>query len=100
MVGAGDPRSLDVSGEAPNLAARLQSIAEPGTLLISDELRRMLGRRVDAQDLGQVAVKGWADPLKVWKVRRGVPQLDRFEVRMAERHTPMVGRAAEAYVLL
>ena len=59
MVGGGGPRALDVSAESANLAARLQAIAEPNALIISDDLRRMVGGRIDARDLGRRSIKGW-----------------------------------------
>jgi len=100
MVGGGGPRALDVSAEAANLAARLQAIAEPNALLISDDLRRMVGGRLDARDLGRRAIKGWTRPVKVWQVLGIASRSDRFEARTAERHTPMVGRTAETAMLL
>jgi predicted ATPase len=100
IIGAGDPRGLDVTGEAPNLAAQLQSLAEPNAVLISDELRYLMGSTIEAQDLGQKAIKGWSEPLRIWRVKHVVRDVDRFGARITERYTPMVGRANELATLL
>ena len=66
-----------VIGETPNLAARLQTLAEPGTVLICPNTHRLTGGHFDYRDLGPLALKGWAEPIPVWQVladeRRGEP---------------------------
>ena len=57
-----------VVGETPNLAARLQALAEPGAVLICPSTRRLTGGHFDYRDLGPVALKGWAEPIPVWQV--------------------------------
>jgi class 3 adenylate cyclase len=63
VAGTGDPRNLDVSGETPNLAARLQAMAEPNTVLVSDSVRRLVGGRFEFRDLGGKMIKGWWEPI-------------------------------------
>ena len=54
VADTGDPRNLDIFGETPNLAARLQALAEPGTALLSDSVRRQVGALFDIRDLGRI----------------------------------------------
>ena len=54
-----------VIGETPNLAARLQTLAEPGTVMICSTTRRLTAGHFDYRDLGPIALKGWAEPLPV-----------------------------------
>ena len=62
------PAEQEVVGETPNLAARLQTMAEPGTVLISASTRRLTGGEFHYRDLGPVALKGWSEPLQVYQV--------------------------------
>jgi class 3 adenylate cyclase len=60
------PAEQAVVGDTPNLAARLQTLAEPGTVLICPSTRRLTGELFDYRDLGTLALKGWAGPVQVW----------------------------------
>ena len=62
------PTEQAVVGETPNLAARLQTLAEPGTVLICPSTRRLTGGHFTYRDLGLVALKGWPEPIPVWQV--------------------------------
>src|SRR5262249_59233657 len=62
------PAEQAVVGETPNLAARLQALAEPGTVLICPSTRRLTGGYFDYRDVGPVALKGWTEPVQVWLV--------------------------------
>ena len=64
LVGAGDAQEQAVIGETPNLAARLQSGATPGTIVIDKTTRRLLGGLFEYRDLGGVEVKGFANPCR------------------------------------
>jgi class 3 adenylate cyclase len=57
-----------VVGDAPNLAARLQALAEPGEVLICSQTRRLAGARFECRDLGPVELTGRAEPVWVWQV--------------------------------
>ena len=89
-----------VSGETPNLAARLQTRAEPGTVVISQSTRRLVGRVFELEDLGPVPLKGFAEPLAAFRVAGEGRAEDRFEARQSAGLTPLVGRAEELALLL
>ncbi|MBN9564324.1 MAG: AAA family ATPase [Alphaproteobacteria bacterium] len=95
LVNAGSDRGLDVSGEAPNLAHRLQTLAEPGTVLVSDNLRRMLGPLFVYRDLGRHALKGWEAPVAIAQVLRPAANPSRFDARTNRQLMPLLGRGAE-----
>ena len=92
VVGTGDPQNMDVSGETPNLAARLQAMAEPNTVLVSDSVRRLVGARFEFRDLGGKEIRGWWDPIRVWQAVRQVEHVTRFEARGGTIATPFLGR--------
>ena len=89
-----------VSGETPNLAARLQTLAEPGTVVISQSTRRLVGRLFELEDLGPVPLKGFAEPLAAFRVEGEGRAEGRFEARQSAGLTPLVGRAEELALLL
>jgi class 3 adenylate cyclase len=67
-------------GDTVNLAARMQQIAEPGSVFISEPTHRVVGDYFDCQPLGEVTVKGKPQPLRAWRVVRERPVRTRFEV--------------------
>jgi class 3 adenylate cyclase/predicted ATPase len=82
----------DVIGETPNLAARLQTLAEPGQVLICSTTHDLAGGHFAYRRLDPVALKGFADPVPVWQVL-GVSAVDsRFAARGSRRLTPLVDR--------
>jgi len=99
LLGEGVMQQHEVVGETPNLAARLQALAEPNTVVIGGDTRRLLGGLFEYRDLGKVPVKGFADPLQVWQVT-GTSTVDsRFEALRATT-TPLVGRDEEIDLLM
>ena len=88
-----------IVGETPNLAARLQSIAKPNTVVISDGTRRLLGDFFELEDLGTRDLKGIAAPVQVWAVLRPSSSTSRFEALHPSGMTTLVGRERE-YELL
>lgn len=86
-------------GGIPNLAARLQSIATPGTVVVSDATQRLLGNRFDCSNHGMHTLKGFSDPVSVWQVDRVRPALSRFDSRQRGPMSPFVGRDEEAALL-
>ena len=68
LTGEGAAKEQAVIGETPNLAARLQAFAEPGTVLISESTHRLTDGHFDYRNLGPVALKGWAEPIPAWQV--------------------------------
>ncbi len=95
LVNAGSDRGLDASGEAPNLAARLQALAEPDTVLIPESVRRLVGPLFVYRELGHHSLKGWEAPVEVAQVLRPAANPSRFDARTNHRLTPLVGRDIE-----
>jgi predicted ATPase len=87
-----------VVGETPNLAARLQTLAEPGTVVIAPSTRRLTGGLFDYEDLGAVEIKGLAAPVAAVRVLRASGAESRFEALRTAR-TPLVGRDEELALL-
>jgi tetratricopeptide (TPR) repeat protein len=78
-----------VIGESVNLASRLNDIAAPGETLISDPVRRAIGHRVRCEPAGEVAVKGFDQPIRVWRIAAYV------DAESQQFDAPLVGRQAE-----
>jgi class 3 adenylate cyclase len=100
LIGEGAAREEAVVGDVPNLAARLQALAEPGTVVIGQATRRLVGGVFDLHDLGPQSLKGFAEPLIAWRVAGAGLAEDRFEARQTAGLTPLVGRAEELALLL
>nr|WP_264185357.1 adenylate/guanylate cyclase domain-containing protein [Roseicella aerolata] len=94
VADTGDPHNLDVFGETPNLAARLQALAQPGTVLVSDSVKRMVGALFAFRSLGLHPMKGWAEPVPVWQALAVSPSPDRFAARAEGATLPLLGRDA------
>ncbi|HZA67038.1 MAG TPA: AAA family ATPase, partial [Geminicoccaceae bacterium] len=100
LIGEGASRGAAVVGDVPNLAARMQVIAAPNTVVISDSTRRLVGGLFELDDVGPQRLKGFAEPLAVWRVAGESRIEDRFEALHGERLTPLVGREQELALLL
>ena len=100
LVGQGSAQEQAVVGDTPNLAARLQGIAEPGSVLVSASTRRLLGDRFRLRNLGRHAVKGLAEPVEVWAALGVSASESRFEAAHSVRLTKLVGREEETELLL
>ena len=100
LIGEGAAREEAVVGEVPNLAARLQALAEPGTVVIGQATRRLVGGLFELDDLGPQRLKGFAEPLAAWRVAGEGRAEGRFEARQTARLTPLVGREEELALLL
>src|ERR1700719_4043604 len=99
LIGAGAAREQAVVGETPNLAARLQALAEPGAVVISSSTRRLTGGLFAYRDLGAVALRGFAENVPAWQgLGLGSAESRLEALRMAT--TPLVGRAEEIELLL
>jgi predicted ATPase len=99
IVGSGEAQERGVVGETPNLAARVQGIAEPGTVVIASSTRRLTGGLFEYRDLGTVALKGFAENVSTWQVLGAGAAESRFEALRATT-TPLVGRDEEIDLLL
>jgi len=106
LVVVGDLVSGDSSekqlavGETPNLAARLQALAEPGTVVISSSTRRLLGDLFRVRDLGSQEIKGFSHPVTAWLVEGLSASEIRFEAVHPVHLTGFVGREDEIRLLL
>jgi class 3 adenylate cyclase/tetratricopeptide (TPR) repeat protein len=94
------PAEHTVTGETPNLAARLQTLAEPGTVLICSSTCRLIGGHFEYRDLGPVALKGWAEPVPAWQVLRSSGVVSHFEAMHKTKLPPLFGREEEIELLL
>jgi class 3 adenylate cyclase/tetratricopeptide (TPR) repeat protein len=99
LVGEGDAQERGVVGETPNLAARLQALAEPGQVVISNSTRRLAGGMFEYHDLGRVSLKGLADAVQAWQVLGASAVESRFEAQHGVALTPLVGREEELELL-
>jgi class 3 adenylate cyclase len=100
LIGAGAAQERGVVGETPNLAARLQALAAPDTLVISESAQRQVGALFEIEDLGLQLLAGFAEPQRAWRVVRESGVLSRFEALRAASLTPLVGREEEIELLL
>jgi class 3 adenylate cyclase/tetratricopeptide (TPR) repeat protein len=99
LIGTGVAHSHEVVGDTPNLAARLQALAEPGMVVISSSTHRLTGGLFDYRDLGAVALKGFAESVPAWQVLGPSAGKSRFEALRAST-TPLVGRGEEIDLIL
>jgi class 3 adenylate cyclase/predicted ATPase len=100
LVGEGVAQELAVLGETPNLAARLQSLSEPNSVVIGPRTRRLVGGLFDLADLGTHQIKGFAQPVQAWRVLGASTAESHFEAFHADGVTPLVGREEEIELLL
>jgi class 3 adenylate cyclase len=100
LIGQGSAQEQAVVGDTPNLAARLQTLAEPGGILIAETTRRLIGGSFELRALGSRVLKGFAAPAQVWAVLREVENVSRFEASQSQAMTPFVGREQEVGLLI
>src|SRR6266511_969257 len=93
-------REHAVVGDTPNLAARLQALAEPGTIVVAASTRRLLGDLFHLRDLGRHEVKGIAEPVAAWAVEGVSPSESRFEAVHVAGLTDLIGREDEIDFLM
>jgi class 3 adenylate cyclase/predicted ATPase len=99
LIGSGPAQEQAVVGETPNMAARLQGLAEPGTVIISDGTRTLTGGLFEYRDLGKVTLKGFAENLQAWQVTGLGAAESRFEALRASS-TPLIGRDEEIDLIM
>jgi class 3 adenylate cyclase/tetratricopeptide (TPR) repeat protein len=100
LIGEGSAQEQSVVGETPNLAARLQTLAEPDTVVIAAGTRRLVGDLFEYRHLGAVELKGIATPVPAWQVLRPSLVESRFEALRGSALTRLVGRDEEIDLLL
>src|SRR6516165_2448231 len=99
LIGAGSAQEQAIVGETPNLAARLQALAEPNAIIVAESTRRLIGALFDLADLGPRSLKGFTEPQRAWRVLAENRALGRFEA-LRSGATPLVGREEEIELLL
>lgn len=99
LIGSEAAERQAVLGETPNLAARLQALAEPDGVVIAENTRRLIGGMFEYQDLGDVMLKGFAAPVRAWRVLGEGMAEGRFEALHAAELTPLVAREHELGLL-
>jgi class 3 adenylate cyclase len=100
LIGTGSAREQAVVGETPNLAARLQRIAEANTVVIAENTRRLLGNLFELEDLGAKDLKGIGGSVRAFAALRAGSVASRFEALHASGLTELVGREEELELLL
>jgi class 3 adenylate cyclase/predicted ATPase len=100
QIPSGESEERGIVGETPNLAARLQGIAEPNMVVIAESTRRLLGSFFQLDDLGTRSLKGIGAPVRPWAALRASSVEGRFEALHATDLTVLVGREEESELLL
>ncbi len=99
LIGAGKEHRHDVVGETPNLAARLQTCAEPNTVVISGETRQLVRDLFEYAPVHSQRLKGFAMPIESWRVTKSTEIVNRFRA-LRTPNTPLVGREREADLMI
>jgi class 3 adenylate cyclase len=99
LIGEGSAQEQSVVGETPNLAARLQALAEPDAVVIAASTRRLVGDLFEYRDLGTVEVKGITAPVPAWRVLGPSAVESRFEALRGSALSQLVGRDEEVDLL-
>ena len=100
LIGEGAAQEEAVTGESPNLSARLQGIAEPDQVVVSQATRNLLGKLFEAEDLGPHSLKGFEGEVGAWRIACELAVESRFEAVRGETMTRLVGRKQELALLL
>jgi class 3 adenylate cyclase/tetratricopeptide (TPR) repeat protein len=99
LIGQGSAQEQSIVGETPNLAARLQGIAAPGSLVIGASTRQQIGELFDLEDLGPKQLAGFAEPQRAWRVLGESGEVSRFAALRSGR-SPFIGRDEEVELLV
>ncbi len=99
LLGEGFAEKWTATGETPNLAARLQSLAAPGEVVVCDVTRQLLGNQFVCEDLGPRSLKGFSSPVQAWRVTDVRAAISRFESRQRGDPTLFVDREEEIELL-
>jgi predicted ATPase/class 3 adenylate cyclase len=95
IMGVGTAQERTIVGETPNLAARLQALAGPDAILVSEATRNLLGGLFELEHTGEHELKGFARPVSAWRVRCEASVESRYAAIHAGRNLPLIGRAHE-----
>src|ERR1700693_2347411 len=99
IMGVGTAQERTIVGETPNLAARLQALAGPDAILVSEATRNLLGGLFELERTGDHELKGFARPVPAWRVRGEASVESRFAAIRVGRNLPQIGRAHEMGLL-
>jgi class 3 adenylate cyclase len=80
LIGCGASQEQAIAGETPNLAARLQGVAEPNSVVIAESTRRLVGNLLELEDLGPQELKGISAAVRAWAAMRAASVEGRFEL--------------------
>jgi class 3 adenylate cyclase len=100
LIGSGASQEQAIVGETPNLAARLQSVAEPTSVVIAESTRKLLGDLFELENLGAKDLKGVSGPVQAFAALRPSLVESRFEALHTSGLMPLVGRGEELELLL
>src|SRR5450631_550398 len=100
LIGSGASQEQAIVGDTPNLAARLQGVAEPNSVVIAESTRKLVGGLFELEDLGSQELKGISGPSPAWAALRPASVEGRFEAMHASGLTDLVGREEELDLLL
>ena len=100
LIGSGASQEQAIVGETPNLAARLQGVAEPNSVVIAESTRKLVGNLFELDDLGAKDLKGISGPVRAWAALRPASVESRFDALHATGLTELVGREEELALLL
>jgi len=100
LIGSGEAQGRGIVGETPNLAARLQGIAESNTVVIAESTRKLVGDLFELEDLEPKELKGMPGPTRAWDALRPSSVEGRFEALHASGLTELVGREEELEIPL
>ena len=95
VIGEGPSREEAIFGETPNLAARLQSLAAPNTVIVSDNTRTLLRDAFDYRSIGERVLKGFDEPIRAWQILGTSYAETRFDAQQASNTVPLINRVAE-----
>ena len=100
LIGSGASQEQAIVGETPNLASRLQGVAEPNSVVIAESTRSLVGNLFELEDLGSQKLKGIAGVVRAWTALRPASVESRFEALHTSGLTELVGREEELEILL
>ncbi len=100
LIGEGIAEEKAVVGETPNLAARLQTFAQPNSVIVGRRTHELVGRRFEYEDLGEQELGGFPRPVRAWRVLRSRDLESRFDAAHEAALTPLMGRESDVDALM
>ena len=100
LIGSGEAQEHGIVGDTPNLAARLQGVAEPNSVVVAESTRKLVGSLFELENLGPQELKGISGPVRAWVALRPASVEGRFEAMHTSGLTYLVGREEELDLLL